>query len=133
MDQAKLAELLRGPRGPVMREMQEAGEAVKREAVRTAPVHKPTAGERRQRRPGTLRDSIVKRTRDADTVEVGSTDEIALISNKGSHPHWINGRPRLAFFSVRHGRLIRPFKVFHRGTKGTNWLPKSLNVLKRRY
>jgi hypothetical protein len=133
MDPAKLAELLRGPNGPVMRRLIQDGEFVKDRAKQYVRVHKPVPGERRKRRPGTLRDSIVKRIRSAGVVEVGSEDDIALIEHEGSHPHVITGNPRLVFFWPKVGRVVAFPKVNHPGTTGSKYLTRALDDLRSRY
>lgn len=133
MDPAKLADLLRGPSGPVMRRLIEDGEAVKDRARQLVGVHKPVPGERRKRRPGTLRDSIVKRVRGPGVVEVGSEDPIALLHHEGTAPHVITGNPRLVFFWPKVGRLVSFPKVNHPGTRPNPYLTKALEVLRSRY
>lgn len=134
MDPAKLAELLRSPSGPVMRRLIEDGEAVKDEARRLVRVHKPVPGERRKRRPGTLRDSIVKRIRPGGIVEVGSEDDIALIEHEGTEPHTISGNPKLVFWWGKAGRVVAFPKVNHPGTTGSKYLTRALEkVIRSRY
>lgn len=136
MDPAKLAEVLRGPSGPVVRRLMEDGQVVKAEARRIVRVHKPVPGERRNRRPGTLRDSIVTRTiPDAGGVAVlvGSDDQIALIEHEGSNPHEIQGHPRLVFFWAKVGHVVSFPKVNHPGTTGSKFLVRALEVLRSRY
>jgi hypothetical protein len=79
IDPRKFAELMRSESGPVVRRLLEDAELVKQEAQRRVGVYQPPpAGPERARRPGTLRDSIVKRvvtTGNGDVaVEVGSSD-----------------------------------------------------------
>lgn len=138
MDPAKLAELLRGPSGPVMRRMIEDGEYVKDRARVYCRVYKPVPGPQRKRRPGTLRDSIVKRIRPGAYVEVGSEDPIARIEEEGSHPHEIAPRssPRLVFWSGKAGRVVfmpRGRSVSHPGTTGSRYLSRALADLRSRY
>lgn len=138
MDPAKLAELLRGPNGPVMRRMIQDGEYVKERARVYCRVYKPVPGPQRKRRPGTLRDSLVKRIRPGGIVEVGSEDDIALIEEKGSHPHEIAPRSssRLVFWSGRAGRVVfmpKGRSVYHRGTTGSRYLTRALADLRSRY
>lgn len=141
MDPAKLAEVLRGPSGPVVRRLMQDGQAVKAEARRIVRVHKPVPGERRTRRPGTLRDSIVTRTvPDAGGVAVlvGSVDPIALIEHEGTEGHDIfpKNATRLVFWSGKAGKVIymKPGKkVRHPGTEGSHYLTKALGVLRSRY
>lgn len=133
MDPAKLAELLRGPNGPVMRRLIQDGEAVKDRARQLVGVHKPVPGERRTRRSGQLRDSIVKRIREPGVVEVGSEDPIALLHHEGTPPHVITGNPRLVFFWPKVGRVVAFPKVNHPGTRPNPYLVKALDVLRSRY
>ena len=138
MDPAKLAELLRGPNGPVMRRLIQDGEYVKDRAKSYCRVYKPTPGPARKRRPGTLRDSIVKRIRPGGIVEVGSEDDIALIEEKGSNPHKIKPRssPRLVFWSAKFGKVVylKPGQVVdHPGTTGSRYLSRALADLRSRY
>ncbi len=138
MDPAKLAELLRGPNGPVMRRLIQDGEAVKDEAWRLVRVHKPTPGERRNRRPGSVRDSIVKRVSGPGVVMVQATDPISLIEHEGteSHPIAPKNKPALVFWSGKYGRVIKLKKgraVDHPGTTGSKFLLRALDVLRSRY
>lgn len=138
MDPQKLAELLRGKDGPAARMLITDGEAVKQEAVRTCPVHRPVAGERRERKPGTLKDSIVKRLVEEHgelVMLVGSDRPEALFVHEGTTAHTITARnkPALVFFSAKAGRIIRvpkPNVVDHPGTKRHPWLADSLRVLR---
>jgi hypothetical protein len=136
MDPVKLAEVLRGPNGPVVRRLIQDGEAVKQEAKRLVRVHKPVPGERRTRRPGQLRDSIVKRVTSSGgevVVQVGSDDPIALIEHNDTPPHTITGRPKLVFYWPKAGRVVAFPRVNHPGTTGSRYLTKALQVLRRRY
>lgn len=138
MDPAKLADLLRGPSGPVMRRLIEDGEFVKDRAKKYVRVHKPVPGERRKRRPGQLRDSLVKRVRGPGLVEVGSDDPIALIEHEGTEGHDIFPRsaPRLVFWSGKLGRVVfmpKGRKVRHPGTTGSKYLTRALADLRSRY
>ena len=133
MDPAKLAEVLRGPNGPVMRRLIQDGEAVKDRARQLVGVHKPVPGERRNRRSGQLRDSIVKRIRPEGYVEVGSEDPIALLHHEGTPPHQITGNPRLVFFWPKVGRVVSFPKVNHPGTRPNPYLVRALDVLRSRY
>lgn len=146
---AKLAEVLSGPNGPVTRRMLEDGEIVKQEARRIVRVHKPVPGERRNRRPGQLRDGIVKRVGGKSwsnqygsgtnvVVQVGSTDPIAMIEHEGTEPHDIAPRnaARLVFWSGKAGKVIymKPGqKVRHPGTTGSHYLTKAMENLRSRY
>jgi hypothetical protein len=137
----KLAELLRGHDGPVVRRLIEDGEAVKDEAKRLVGVYVPPdaySAANRSRRPGTLRDSIVKRiVTDGGNVavEVGSDDPIALWHHEGTQPHTITPsiRPMLVFYWKRVGKVVRALMVRHPGTKPNRFLLDALRVLRGRY
>lgn len=140
MDPVKLAEVLRGSDGPVVRRLIEDGELVKAEAKRLVGVSKPDPVPRRgpKRRPGTLRDSIVKRvvmSGGKPAVQVGSEDPIALYHHEGTRPHVIVPRtaPRLVFYSARAGRVIYAKRVNHPGTRPNRFLTNALRVLRSRY
>lgn len=141
IDPVKLAEVLRGPNGPVVRDLIEAGELVKREAQRLVGVYRPPdaySAAHRKRRPGTLRDSIVKRVVDVDGgpgVLVGSEDPIALWHHEGTVPHIIRARraPLLVFFWPRVGRVVAFPRVNHPGTQPNRFLTNALAVLRHRY
>jgi hypothetical protein len=135
MNPAALAELLRGPNGPVYRMQLENGELVKREAQRLCPVAKPEPGARRARAPGTLRDSIVKRIRqgpEGPIVEVGSEDPVALWVHEGTQPHLIEGNPLLVFFWAKAGRVVAFPRVNHPGNAPNRFLVQALEVLRGR-
>lgn len=140
VDPRKLAELMRSPSGPVVRRMLEDGEIVKLEAQQRVGVYKPPPeGPRRQRRPGTLRNSIVKRvvtTSSGDVaVEVGSSDPIALLHHEGTEAHIIAARnaPRLVFYWSVAGGVVAFTQVHHPGTQPNRYLTDSLAVLRTRY
>ncbi len=138
MDPAKLAELLRGPNGPVMRRLIQDGEAVKDEARRLVRVYKPVPGPQRNRRPGTIRDNINKRIVSPGVVMVQAADPISLIEHEGSVPHKIAPRnaERLVFWSGKLGRVVFMPKgraVNHPGTTGSKFLFRALDVLRSRY
>lgn len=135
-----LAELLRGPNGPVVRRLIEDGEIVKQGARRRVGVSKPDPVPRRgrQRRPGTLRDSIVKRvvTRGTEVVcQVGSEDPIALLHHEGTQPHPIDPvkASHLVFHWDRVGRVVYLLHVNHPGTRPNRFLIDSLADLRGRY
>lgn len=137
IDPQKLAEVLRGPNGPVVRRLLEDGDLVKQEAQRLVGVHRPDPwGRPKDRRPGTLRDSIVKRLRALGndvSVEVGSADRIALIHHEGTEPHDIypRNKPRLVFWTG--GTVVYAKHVSHPGTKPNRYLLNALQVLRGRY
>lgn len=134
IDPAKLAEFMRSPSGPIIRRLLEDGEAVKIEAQRLVGVHRPVPGERRARRPGTLRDSIVKRVADVDgqpAVIVTAVDSIALWHHEGTVPHPIVARraPLLVFYWPKVGRVVSFKAVNHPGTQPNRFLVNALRVL----
>jgi len=144
MDPKGLAEVLRGPNGPVVRALITDGELVKQAAKQECPVFSspdPFTMNHRQRRPGTLRDSIVKRVvRDVDgdpAVLVGSEDPVALWVHEGTVPHTIAARnaPRLVFYWPRgpQGPGTYSFlRVSHPGTQPNRFLLRALAVLRGR-
>lgn len=122
--------------GDVVRFAIQQGELVKLEAQRLVGVYRlPPAGPRRDRPPGTLRDSIVKRFRttgDGVVVEVGSDDPIALLHHEGTEPHPI--RPKrpggvLVFWSDQAGAVVMVRGVNHPGTQPNRFLTEALRVL----
>lgn len=137
IDGRKLAELLRSPQGGVARKLFTDGEKVKQEARRLVGVYQPPdaySAANRKRRPGTLRDSIVKRlVSDGQglSVLVGSNDPVALWHHEGTRPHVIRARarPRLVFFWQKAGRVVAFKQVNHPGTKPNRFLVKALRVL----
>jgi hypothetical protein len=141
VDPTKLAELMRSPSGPVLRELLEAAELVKREAQRRVGVYRPPdaySAARRRRRPGTLWDSIVKRVSDTGAgvaVLVGSEDPIAMLHHEGTEPHVIAARrrPLLVFYWPKVGRVVAFKRVNHPGTDPNRFLTDALQVLHTRY
>lgn len=138
IDPIALARVMRGPEGPVVREMIKAGELVKEEAKRLVGVSRQEAGSSSKRRPGTLRDSIVSRIktdRGNVVVEVGSEDPIALWHHEGTIPHVIRASraPRLVFFWPKAGRVVAFKQVNHPGTRPNRFLLNALKVLRNRY
>ena len=137
---AELAKLLRSPQGPVMRAAIRQGEQVKQEAKREVGVYRPPdaySAANRKRRPGTLRDSIVKRVVQTPTgpaVQVVAEDEIALWHHEGTRPHTIRARrkPLLVFFWPKAGRVVSFKQVNHPGTEPNRFLTKALNKVTRR-
>lgn len=143
IDGAALALYLRGPDGPVIRRLLEDAEIVRQGARRRVHVWQPAPGDpfagarAARRRPGTLRDSIVKRITETEFgvgVEIGSDDEIALIHHEGTQPHTITARnrPNLVFFIEGVG-VIRKRSVQHPGTEPNRYLTDSLADLAGRY
>lgn len=135
MDPAKLAEFMRSPSGPVFRYLLEQGERVKLEAQRLVGVHQPNAQDApRARRPGTLRDSIVKRIGDfggQPAVLVIAEDKIALWHHEGTQPHPITARnaPALVFYWPKIGRIMVTRSVNHPGTQPNRFLVNALRVI----
>ena len=143
VDPVRLAEFLRSSQGPVVRHLLRAGDVVKEGAQRRVGVWKPGPGEpdwsirRRtaERRPGTLRDSIVKRVvEDGDGVKVlvGSEDRVALFHHEGTVPHTIaaSRKPMLVFWSGRRGQTVRVLSVQHPGTAPNRFLVEALADLR---
>lgn len=141
IDPQKLAEVMRSPSGPVMRELLVAAEEVKQVAQGKVGVYQlPPGGPARARRPGTLRDSIVKRVGAGSAltaqVEVGSSDPVALWHHEGTVPHVIQARraPRLVFWWGKVGKVVAFPKVNHPGTRPNRFLTDALaEVWGRRY
>lgn len=137
VDPARLAAYMRSSEGPVFRRLIEDGEAVKDEAKRLVGVYDPPPeGPTRQRRPGTLRDSIVKRIgtdNGLPTVQVGSDDPIALIHHEGTEPHLITpSRAQfLVFYWRQVGGVVRARRVNHPGTRPNRFLLDALRVIRR--
>lgn len=118
--------------GPVVRDLMVRGEHVKAEAKRLVGVYTPQPGIPRDRAPGTLRESIVKRL-DSEAglpvVFVGSNDPIALLHHEGTRPHEIRPkRPegRLVFYSRKAGRIVVVRRVDHPGTRPNKYLANAL-------
>lgn len=140
MDPAALATLLRSPQGPVIKDVFRRADAVVAEAKRICPVYVPPdewTRSHRTRRPGTLRDSIVKRIAEQDgqpIVLVGSNDPVALFVHEGTVAHQITARKAPALvFRGRDGNLVRipkPRSVNHRGTRPNRFLVLALRVFR---
>lgn len=138
IDPVKLADFMRSSTGPVIRDMLERGERVKRRAQELVGVYDPPdaySAANRQRRPGTLRDSIVKRVADVGgqpAVIVGSDDPIALLHHEGTQPHPIEARqaPMLVFYWPKAGRVVSFRRVNHPGTQPNRYLTNALDVLR---
>lgn len=123
IDPAAMAQVLRGPNGPVYRHMIEQGEKVKLEAKRLVGV-----------KSGNLRDHIIKRIgvdRGAVVVLVGAEVSYAEVHHEGSAPHVIRARnaPRLVFFWPVVGRVVAFKQVNHPGTVPNPYLVDALRVL----
>jgi hypothetical protein len=136
IDPREVAAFLNSESGPVFRWFVIAGDKVKAEAQRRVGVYEPPPeGPQRARRPGTLRDSIVKRVVRGGAgfvIEVGSEDEIALWHHEGTVPHVIVPvrAPRLVFWSSRAGRVVYATRVNHPGTQPNRYLTDALAVLR---
>jgi hypothetical protein len=138
LNPVKLAEVLRGPNGPVTRHLIVLGEKVKIKAIQECPVYVPPdpyTAAHRQRRPGTLRDSIVKRVVEGPlgvTILVGSDDPVSLWVHEGTVAHTITARlkPLLVFFSKRANGVIRVKSVNHPGTQPNRFLIRALEVIR---
>lgn len=138
LDPVRVADLLRGRSGAVLRRLLVDGALVKARAREQVGVHQPLPGERRKRRPGTLRDSIVVRIVEGGkyaTVAVGSEDPIAFLHHEGTPPHVIRARikPMLVFYWPKVGQVVAFKQVNHPGTKPNRYLTDSLKVLNGRY
>jgi hypothetical protein len=139
-----MAELLRGPNGPVTRRLIEDAELVKVRAKEECPVYAPPdayTAANRKRRPGTLRDSIVKRIVQSGTgvtALVGSDDPVSLWVHEGTVPHTITARnkPMLVFYwpnGPDGARVYRMRSVSHPGSPPNRFLIRALAVLRGRY
>lgn len=149
LDPVRVHELLKGQDGPVVRDLFVAGELLRQEAKRRCGVssrndipggRRRTSGGRfvSQRKPGTLRDSIVKRLIDKGgrpTMQVGSDDPVALWHHEGTQPHAIRAKnaPKLVFYWAKVGSVVAFTAVQHPGTKPNRFLTDSLSVLRGRY
>lgn len=137
IDPAAVHRLLSGPSGPVYRRLLEDGEIVKREARQRVGVHKPDPwGRPKNRRPGQLRDSIVKRMvhhGNDVAVQVGSDDPIALPHHEGTEPHVISGRAGKLLVFWMNGAVVASTSVNHPGTEPNHYLTDAVDVLRRRY
>jgi hypothetical protein len=134
MDPVAVAQFLRSRNGPVLRQLIVLGNQVKTGAQKQVGVHELTPGERRARKPGTLRDSIVTRIverAEGPAVMVGSEDPIALMHHEGTRPHVIRARraPMLVFYWRRVGRVVAFKKVNHPGTQPNHYLTDPLEAL----
>lgn len=137
-DSRKLAEVLRGPEGPVVRQLFKDSDVVVAEAKRLVGYSEPDPLGRPYRKQNHLRDTIVKRIANVDGkvgVIVGSEDPIALLHHEGTEPHVITARraPYLVFWWGKVGRIVRTKAVRHPGTKPNRYLTKALGALRRRY
>lgn len=142
IDPVKLAELLRGPKGPVYRQLLVDGNRVLVQARIECPKSAagpaiPNQSRRgKARQPGDLSRSQVMRVSTFNgepAVYVGTQDPIGVYVHEGTSPHRIvpvRAR-RLVFFSARAGKVIYAKAVNHPGNKPNRWLLRSLKVLGR--
>lgn len=139
IDPRKLADFMRSPAGPVVRMLIEKGEVVKRGARRRVGVYKPPdaySRAHRVRRPGTLRDEIVKRVVEIQglpAVVVGVfNDPVAWWHHEGTPPHAITPvrAPRLVFFWKGAGHVVSLRRVQHPGTEPNPFLEDALADLR---
>jgi hypothetical protein len=129
-----LQALLTGTNGPVVRDLLRRADRVKAQAQRLVGVYvPPPAGpQRTNRRPGTLRDSIVVRLARGGpqgvSAIVGSEDPIALWHHEGTVPHVIVPRRRrwLVFYWRRVGAVVFAKRVNHPGTRPNRFLTNAL-------
>jgi hypothetical protein len=152
IDNRALQQVLNGQSGPVAKALLAAGDIVKAGARRRVGVYKPAAGDprpaARKRKPGTLRDSIVKRLvvggPEGVKVLVGSEDPIALFHHEGTVAHPIpakkpiargrnKGRKLLVFYWPKVGRVVAFPAVKHPGTQPNRYLSDSLQDLRARF
>jgi len=143
IDNRALNQVLHGADGPVAKALLVAGDIVKAGARRRVGVYKRAPGDPLPRsggrRPGTLRDSIVKRLvvggPEGVKVLVGSEDPIALLHHEGTIPHKITARrkPFLVFYWPAAGKVIRIRSVNHPGTQPNRYLADSLPDLRARF
>lgn len=126
IDGARLAELTRGPSGPVWRHLVERATMVQSVARTRCPV-----------KTGTLRDSIVKRAVEETSTGLGirvvATAKYALFVHEGTTPHVIYAKNSsvLAFNwpNGPNGPGVYFFKqVNHPGTKAVPFLRDALPV-----
>jgi len=126
IDPTKLAEWLRSPSGPVVRELLVAGDLVKAKAKTLVGID-----------TGKLRDSIVKRmtqTPKGPETLVGSPAEYALWHHEGTDPHVIRAKkPGGVLTFMWKGKRVFFASVRHPGTKPNHFLTDALDVLRARY
>lgn len=141
IDNRALDQVLHGANGPVAKALLVAGDIVKAGARRRVGVGRPAPGDPipRKRKPGTLRDSIVKRLvvggPEGVKVLVGSEDPIALFHHEGTRPHVIRARrkPMLVFYWPKVGRVVAFKQVRHPGTQPNRYLSDSLQDLRQHF
>lgn len=141
IDPRRLADFLRSDSGPVVRMLLEDCETVRQGARRRVGVYDPPdsySAANRERRPGTLLDSIVTRVREEDGLPigfVGSDDPVAKVHHEGSEAHDIiaKNKPALVFYSRKAGHVVRTVMVRHPGTEPNPYLRDSLGDLRGRH
>ena len=144
LDAIKLNEILRGPDGPVAKWALRQGDLVKDEAKRLVGVSKPDPVPRRKpRKPGNLRDHIVKRMvirGDRLVVIVGADVPYAMYHHKGFGPFDIFAKspkkPLVFYWHNAPMELGGPgvyyfLRVHHPGFKGNPFLTNALRVIER--
>lgn len=138
VDPRALADVLRGPQGPVVRHLAVRVERV-RQAARTQVGYSRdigfSPGIQSQQRRGHLRDTILTRQLvdgKGDLVWIVGTDHpIARMHHEGTRPHRIEGNPILAFFwpkaagGANQGRMFLRY-VNHPGTRPNRFLADPL-------
>lgn len=116
----------------------EDGEIVRQAARGLVGVSSPDPVPRaKPRRPGQLRDSIVKRLTSADglpAVIVGSNLPYALYHHEGTQPHPITPMkaPFLVFWSGKAGKVVYAKAVAHPGTNPNRFLVNALAAIRGR-
>ena len=141
IDSVRLAAFIRDGNGPVIRDLMRRGDRVKSRAQELVGVSNRRAGGGARgaggrfvstRKPGTLRDSIVKRLTEQGgmpAVLVGTDDPIGLWHHEGTHPHLISPRSaggRLSFYWDAVGRRVSLPVVHHPGTQPNRFLVNAL-------
>lgn len=134
IDSRALADLLRGPQGPVARQIIEVAERVRQGAKQQVGYDTDP-----DRDPGVphLRDTIVKRfVTDGNgfTVIVGSNAPHALLHHEGTRPHVIRPRTaRVLRFRPKGGTaFVFAREVHHPGTRPNRYLVDAMNAEKGR-
>lgn len=128
LNPAKMNELLKGPTGPVVRDLFVRGEKVRQRAITECPVGKgPTAGN--------LRDHHVKRlaTENGNPVMLVGVTSVpyALFVHEGTQPHDIYPRnARVLAFIGSDGTQVFARVVHHPGNRPQRWLVRSLPAAK---
>lgn len=133
----KLAEVLKGPQGPVYRDLMVKGNRVLNRARIEAPrsqagpavPNQYRRGKRRQ--PGDLARGQVMRVGTfggQPAVFVGTQDPVGLYVHEGTQAHLILPRSgkRLVFFWPKAGRVVYLKQVHHPGNRPNRWLLRSL-------